>query len=305
MLSFYDVKRTITKVNPERLNLDLTELIRQKLIESDIIGLTLYGSYFQKGSNNRTDRRLMSSAWGYDRHVPCIKFGDLTKYINIQPSTDFYRIENKQVFKDAAALGYTKGTFYIVTAKYTDEFLGIIGLECEYYKAENGEKFENRYKHKTEIKGFYVTPNMTLSKKSRQIILRNIYLNKIDELLTTVQEYATYVRIIDEPTDGIFTGFHKSWCNEYRADEREVYAKLIDPKTPITELDIEPRLINLLTDQGITTINDLLGCAGELVYNNNLGDDLAIVCNSLHRYLASRYIDVLLNIEINKGVCEQ
>jgi hypothetical protein len=234
-----------------------------------------------------------------------IEFGDLTKYINIQPSSDLDRNEYKYIFKTKAnVLGYTKGTFYIVTAKYTDEFLGIIGLDCEYFKSENGEKFENNSKYKTEIKGFYVTPNMKFSKETRRIILRNVYLDKINVLLTTIQKYSEYVQIMDEPMTGIFNKFHDSWCREYCADQRKVYALLIDPKAPITDLDISEldigiHLIHLLEEQGITTIMHLLECAGDFKYNSC--GELKIVCDSLHRYIASRYIDALLNIEINRG----
>lgn len=204
MLSFSDVEKTIDGATPDELNLDLTELIRQKLIESNIIGMNLYTDHFQSGNKNKTDVTLLSKKdYSYFRKYcdrdDYIKLGYLKELINIFPSSGLTYRNYKKIFDEAKKLGYTKGAFYVVEVKSTCEFLGIIGLECNHFKAVNGGKiFPNNALYKTEIKGFYVTPNMTLSDKAYKSILRNSYVSKIHEALDIVRKCTACIEFVDE-----------------------------------------------------------------------------------------------------------
>lgn len=254
---------------------DISKIFTEIIDRSGIIGKTDYGAKYH---DSYTKRRLCEEVFADNPD-----FRKMEGYVEILYPTSLMN-GSRNIKRDK----YNMGEYIVIRDIVTKEEMGFIGLDIEYIKAD--KKIDDISKYLRTISGYYITPNMRLSKLAKNKISIDYHMEKIKTLTSLIQIHSELIALSSE-------NFER-YCEDYRYPYNTPFLEFVNLnmfKLTINDLNLPNDKIKILEQEGFNTVEDCIKNHRKLPYDAWL---------MIKRYVPRRVCECIVNHIINSCICE-
>lgn len=255
---------------------DISKIFTEILDKSDIVGKKDYGvKYHDSYARRMLCEKVLS-------HNPA--FRKMKRYVEIL-YPESLMVGTKNIKRDK----YNMGEYIVIRDIVTKEEMGFIGLDVEYIKSD--EKIDGISKYLRTISGYYITPNMHLSKLAKNKIAIDYHMKRIKTLTSLIQMHTELIAgKSSESIDEYFNNRMYIVPNQFLE-----FVNLNMFKTTIDDLNLSNDRIKMLEQKGFNTIEECIKNYRELPYD---------VWAVIEKYVPDRISECITNHIINSCICE-